>query len=283
VKSEIRSRRAAILAAAACLSLFTLSRGRSGAQSAPSGPKRMPEVVGLYSGMYVGDAYNLLKSYPTNVSQTVGMEQQRIHGLNGDNPLVLKVYIPGDQQESRDQIDAAITAPPNEQVIWYVHRAVSFEDGKRPSVAAVVAGLRQKYGPEMPDALSRGASGVGLDWVFDRQGRRLPDSVALCDEILWRNGGVPVNFAIDPRLRTYAFPGVPGGEACKTAIYLHVDVSSATGDSVASMMQATLFDLGLALNEGLRTQAALQAVANADQKAAAQRQKKIDKSAVPTF
>lgn len=287
MKLAVWSRTATLVAAAAAVSLLATSAGKSGAQSAPGSPNGMPDIVGVYPGMYVGDAYNRLKTYFPNRDGKVDIHQGLIHGLNADKPLVTQLHIPaeGEQGDFDDKIDVAVTLPPNKQVVWTVYRTLIFQPGKEPSEDAMVAGLRQKYGREMPNAF-HGAGLITLQWIFDRQGKPVPASFENC--IQGRYGLDSLrNLVIDPTPAAYGAlmtppVNIPGGAACKTFVYLRADLDRSS-NGVIGNMSLSMLDLGLALDEGLRTQAALQAVANADQKAAAQRQKKIDKSAVPPF
>jgi hypothetical protein len=57
------SRTTLSLVMAAVLGVFATGSAKSGAQSAPKSPNGMPDIVGLYPGMPVADAYNLLKAY----------------------------------------------------------------------------------------------------------------------------------------------------------------------------------------------------------------------------
>ena len=127
-----------------------------------------------------------------------------------------------------------------------------------------------------------------LRWYFDANGKRVPDSLAGCTQLKYD----PTNRAFrqlvyDPSPDQYGTLLVPpvglrGGEACKTFTYLEADIpDELTG--IAAGMTITMYDLGLAVSSGLQTQAAVRGVANAQQKAADQRQQIIDKSAVPKY
>lgn len=247
----------------------------------------MPDIVGLYPGMYVGDAYNRLKTYFPNRPGKVDIHQSLIHGLNGDRSLVTQLHIPaeGEQENSDEVIDVAVTLPPNKQVVWTVYRTVIFGHGKEPSEEAMVSGLRQKYGREMPNAF-HGAGLITLQWIFDRQGKPVPTSFENCIQGRYELDALR-NLVIDPTPAAYgalmnAPVNIPGGAACKTFVYVRADLDRDSNGAIGNM-RISILDLGLALNDGLRTQAALHGAANAEQKKAEAKQKKIDKSAVPAF
>ena len=54
-------------------------------------------------------------------------------------------------------------------------------------------------------------------------------------------------------------------------------------NGITNAMTLYVFDLGMGLNAGLRTEAVIRGVANSEAQQAQQQQKKIDKKAVPSF
>lgn len=274
------------LAIAGVVGVFSTGSALSVAQSPPRSPRGMPDIVGLYPGMPVGDAYNLLKAYYPTRGGRVDVHQATIQGLNSDKPLATQLHIPPkDQQDTYDDvIDVMITLPPNKQAVWAVNRTVSFEPGKAPSASAVIAGLRQKYGPEMP-----GATVGQLRWIFDRQGKRMPDDFARkCNQasgsiadgslsvLIYNPSGAQFgNLTSTPA-------GVPGGDACKTFVYIEANVSTDL-NGIANSLMIYIYDLGMGLNAGMRTEAAIRGVANAQAQQAQQQQKEIDKTVVPKY
>ena len=275
------------------LTFFVIACALSGAQSVPKSPDGMPDIVGLYPGMPVSDAYNLLKAYFPTRGGMVDIHQDAIRGLNGDKPLATKLHIPprGQQDNYDDLIDVLITLPPNKQAVWAVNRRLSFEPGKAPSAAALTAGLRQKYGPEMHVAYETRANPPVLRWIFDRKGERVADdfarkcnqpsgSIASADGSTW---GLIYNPSASQFANLTSAPvGVPGADACKTFVYMEANVSSDM-NGVANSLTLYIFDLDMALEAGLRTEAVIRGLANAEALQAQQQQKKIDKKAVPKF
>lgn len=268
--------------------IAVLSGGICSGQAAAKSPNGMPDVVGLYPGQPVSDAYGLLKAYYPNRGGLVDLLQEQWPGVNGGKPLPTVMHIPpADQQGTYDDvIDVAITLPPTKQSVWALKRQIRFDPGKAPSTNALVASLRQKYGPEMPGP-SGGAVRI-LRWYFDANGKRVPDSLAGCTQVKYD----PIlrgfrQLVYDPSPNQYgtllvAPAGLAGGEACKTFTYLEADINDGfTG--IATGMTITMYDLGLAVSSGLQTQAAVRSVANSEQKAAEKRQQAIDKSAVPKY
>jgi len=285
---QMRGRAFAVVVGVICLGA-PLCR----AQSAPKSPNGMPDIVGLYPGMPVGDAYNLLKGYFPTRGGKVEVHQDAIKGLNGDKPLATKLHIPPkDQQDNYDDlIDVLITLPPNKQVVWAVNRTIYFAPGKAPSAAALTAGLRQKYGPEMRVPYETRENPPVLKWIFDREGRRVSDdfvkkcnqpsgSIANGDGSTW--GLIYNPSAVQNANLTSAPAGVPGAELCRTFVYMEANVSSDM-NGISNSLIIYIFDLGMGLNAGLRTEAVIRGVANADAQQAAQQQNKIDKKAVPKF
>jgi hypothetical protein len=152
----------AILATAAAVSL--LSGGRCRGQAAARAPNGMPDVVSLYPGMPVTDAYNLLKAYFPNRGGKVDMVQEQWPGVNGGKPLPTVLHIPPSDQQGRydDVIDVAITLPPTRQSVWALKREIRFDPGKAPSTNALLASLRQKYGPGDASSVRRRSKNVTL-------------------------------------------------------------------------------------------------------------------------
>lgn len=281
-----KNRFAMIVGKAAVASV--LSTGVCLAQAAFKTPNGMPDVVGLYPGMPVSDAYNLLKAYYPNRGGRVDVLQEQWPGVNGGRPLPTVLHIPPTDQQGRydDVIDVAITLPPTKQTVWALKRYIQFDPDKAPSTNALIASLRQKYGPEMPGpsvAVVR-----MMRWYFDANGKRVPDSLALCTQLKYD----PTNRAFrqlvyDPSPNQYGTllvppAGLAGGEACKTFTYIEADIPNEL-NGVAAGLTITMYDLGLAVSAGSQTQALVRGVANAEQKAAEQNQQKIDKTDVPKF
>ncbi|KAA6465213.1 hypothetical protein DYQ86_04515 [Acidobacteria bacterium AB60] len=277
---------AAMLTVASAALIF--APPRSLAQAAPNSPNGLPDIVGLYPGMPVGDAYNLLKAYFPTRGGKVDVHQETIHGLNGDKPLATKLHIPssGQQDTYDDLIDVLITLPPNKQAVCAVNRIISFEPGKAPSAAALTASLRQKYGPEIHEPYETRANPPTLRWIFDRQGKRVPDDFARkCHQL---SGGAGADSALSIFLynpSAIQFGNVtsaPGNDPCKTFVYVEADVPSDMS-GIANSLGIYIWDLGLGLNAAMRTEAVIRGVANAEAQQAQQQQRKIDKKAVPAF
>jgi len=86
----------------------------------------------------------------------------------------------GDATHGQESIDLKFTQPPNQAMLWSIQRNKQYADQERPTVANLIAGLREKYGPEdgsmTPPAVAK-ASGVELRdayWIFDINGQKLP-------------------------------------------------------------------------------------------------------------
>lgn len=118
------------------------------------------------------------------------------------------------------------------------------------------------------------------------QGKRVADSYVRCSQISNSSpDSMPRVIVYNPTPAQFGnliLPpvGVPGGENCKTFVYLQA-IIGITGTS--TYLNLSIYDLGMALNAGLRTQAVIRGLANAEAQQAQQQQKKIDKTAVPSF
>ena len=75
---------------------------------------------------------------------------------------------------------------------------------------------------------------------------------------------------------------MPGGDACKTFVYIEADVLTDL-NGIANSLMIYIYDLGMGLNAGMRTEAVIRGVANAQAQEAQQQQKKIDKTVVPKY
>ena len=141
------------LASFATVALLALSMSVPAQQ--PSG---LPDVVGIRPGMSAQEAYNILKARSNGAK--VGVAQAMLTGISQPVAVIMSVQAMG--TSPAEVITVWLTFPPEKQVVWGIRRTLNFEAGKEPTRAAIMDGLRQKYGPEIHG---------GIDyWDFDEQG-----------------------------------------------------------------------------------------------------------------
>src|SRR5579862_3450144 len=121
------------------------------------GPKRMqaqtgapantlPDILGARTGMAPGDAYNLLKAH--DPAHSVALEQVAYPQLYGDKPITYGMNTATSGPD--DLFSVEITLPPNQQVVWRVHRVLGRFSSNTTNV---INSLLQKYGtPWNPSA-----------------------------------------------------------------------------------------------------------------------------------
>lgn len=120
----------------------------------------VPDVIGIRPGMSAQEAYTALKAHSNGAK--VGIAQARIAGI--DQPVVVLMTEQVLGASPAEVITVWLTVPPQKQVVWGIRRTLTFDRGKELTKAAVMEGLRQKYGPEIH---------AGVDfWDFDEQGGR---------------------------------------------------------------------------------------------------------------
>jgi len=136
-------------------------------QAAPPGsnaPVMLPDIVGVRLGMPIQDAYNVMRAHDRQ--SKLDAAQVSVPPI-GAKPIPVVLQL-GTLNVSPDVVQAEITMPPGNQVVWRVVRQLRFERGAEQAPAPLVAGLREKYGPESFAGPGRGT----YTWVFDEQGRR---------------------------------------------------------------------------------------------------------------
>ena len=127
----------------------------------PQSASTLPDVVGIHPGISAQEAYNLLKARSPQAK--IGIGQFRVAGVT-DQPVPVSMSIGILNAEPAEVITVWLTTPPSQQVVWAVGRQIEFEQNKQLLRSNVIAGLRQKYGPETDAQHSY--------WAFDEQGRR---------------------------------------------------------------------------------------------------------------
>jgi hypothetical protein len=125
----------------------------------------LPDVVGIPVGIPAQEAFNLLKArYPR---AHIGIGQYAIAGVT-DKPVPLMIAVDARESDPPEVITLWLTIPPSKQVVWAVGRQVEYDRNKPLLKNTVVAGLRQKYGPETDGDPRQ------IFWAYDEQGTRPP-------------------------------------------------------------------------------------------------------------
>lgn len=123
----------------------------------------LPDVVGIRVGISAQEAYNLLKArYPR---AHIGIGHYAIAGVT-DKPVPLMIAVDARESDPPEVITLWLTIPPSKQLVWAIGRQVEYDRNKPLLKNTVLAGLRQKYGPETDTDPQQ------IFWAFDEQGRR---------------------------------------------------------------------------------------------------------------
>lgn len=83
-----------------------------------------------------------------------------------------------------EDVQLSVAMPPNAKTVWGIRRTVNYAPDARPTVANIIAALRQKYGKEdgsLANPLAARQAGVEMMdafWVFDDAGKRVPPQAA---------------------------------------------------------------------------------------------------------
>ena len=148
------------------------------------------DVVGIKLGMPVKDATAAVKQYNPKM-------QLYPHPVGKFDLLPNVGFSDGVNARTDNQseaIELSVAMPPNQEVVWSVVRAITYSGDNRPALANVIAGLRQKYGPEdgsLQNPITAKMNGVEMMdafWVFDSNGKKAPakrarDYAQLCQSV----------------------------------------------------------------------------------------------------
>jgi hypothetical protein len=247
--------------------LFAAAALNATAQSKSQGgppPAVLPDVVGIRPGMSAQEAYDLLKKRAAGA--LIGVGQSAVEGVS-DKPVPVSMAVQILIGEQVEYITLWLTTPPSKQVVWAVGRTLEFEQDKQPLKSAVMAGLRQKYGPETDEEYRF--------WAFDKQGGRPVEAGRKGANCATRqNWSLPVT---PPRAATYSYATplmIPMGPRtlCDSLTEVRASYDSPLGPEYVIRVTVTVSDLSLARS----SQEAYQAfVANAD---TAKKQQELEKA-----
>ena len=124
---------------------------------------KLPDTNGLHLGMTQDQALAVMKKlYPANLITITSNRQEdgtvwisHISGQNIQNCTA-----------SCDGMDVSLSPPPNPVQVIGINRAINSGSSTPPTVSAVVASLRQKYGQELASVKA-----PIMTWAYDEQGQ----------------------------------------------------------------------------------------------------------------
>lgn len=168
------------------------------------------DVAGLKLGMPLKDAPAVLKSLnlrPQREPQVETVWPLDSSGVEKNPPpnaprsVYLLEYIATDNQGINESVQLSAAKHPNPAVVTQIERKVTYRSGQGPLRDTVLAGLRQKYGPESL-VVSEIPTNLVLRWYFDDQRQALQGNLAKQQTICGggAGGGVADNAGLCPSL-----------------------------------------------------------------------------------
>jgi len=173
----------------------------SGIPAAPAegiDPSTLPDIQGIHLGMMAQDMLPKLAAlYPGKGGPSqAGVNPVNVRYIQAPNrPWIGDIY--GTGSTTSDSFTATFTGPPNKQVAVYLMRALGFQSGRYPLPDALIAALKQKYGPN--PTMKQPAV---LCWAYDEQGHPVAMPVSKTTSCATNQLLAPVN-----SINTY----LPGG------------------------------------------------------------------------
>jgi hypothetical protein len=153
------------LAIGFCL-LATLDVGGALAQAPPP-----PDILGIQIGMSADNALKILNAHAAELlAQNVKMVIQPATVTFDVLPKPMgwglsATTVPGKGAVPAESIIVVFTMPPNPQVVAEVHRDLDFtHSGNKPAKDALLASLREKYGPE--SVRGKNPTDIMHHWAF---------------------------------------------------------------------------------------------------------------------
>jgi hypothetical protein len=254
-----------------------------------------PDCVGIRLGMPITEAREHLKRYePTLEVQTAELQIPEL----GERPVPETLFVvrmppprtevtnptvagrpvpsPMINSEPTETLQAAITLPPNEPVVWKVVRSLRFEPGREQAKGALLDALRDKYGKESL-TLDIGGGKVSRFWVLRPDGSPLDAqpaqecstfcqtaflaSLALDDELARGGSKEFVN-----KLRTMTFLSdtghaqtmPPDPHHCDSMAYIVAELSAGANPELVNQMRVVLIDAPLHRRAAEATEAVIQ-------------------------
>jgi hypothetical protein len=252
--------------------------------SAPPNFSKLPDVNGIQLGMTNDQVLAKIKALypgsPPNTTVTLGYVNFE---KTADKPWLgsARVFVLGDTcgPQCQEEVNITFNGRPDEPRAISVMRSLSFEEGKRTTVANIKAALLQKYGqrPVYSDAQV-------MSWIFDEQGNSLNDpkfNGAQCAGVILGGGGAPASMSNPNLIR-----GVSGiltdsdlKTPCASGVHVKADVL-AQADGLVYALNVTMSENSYAMRAFVHELAYTQNVANQEQQ---QKIKKAQDTAAPTL
>jgi len=284
--------------AAASLGSLRLAAQAKGATpvqvpTAPSGgidASKMPDVVGIHLGMSPQEVVAKMRMlFPENHQRGLGLTPGFAKfGHAPDGPWLQTLGGKADacgNNECAEFVNIVFNGPPNKQGVIGIDRAISFQEGKRPTPDTMMAALIKKYGPN-PFVPTQGTVG----WAYDEQGQLItpPNGKALV-----QCAGTVTSGAAGGPTPTNAAPeyGLTGTNPLKAAdvadlmrnpcrVGVYVLVSMNISAQVVNSLDVKISDNSEATRDVIAQQQYLDAVASGQQQ---QQLNKAQQQAPPKF
>jgi hypothetical protein len=227
-----------------------------------------PDVAGFRTGVPAQEAYEALKKYAG--PRPIKNAYMNLPDLSA-KPVIHELDMSdGDVDNSAEAIEIHFTLPPGPQTVWRVVRRLRFLPGKELLPQAVVASLREKYGPEAQQPMDFKIDGM---WWFTVDGQRAPlprgatqfadcGPVGPAASIDWgsKNPSIVRYDLIQPLQ-----PLNPVQEACRGLVKVSANMTQIT--NLITSLTVEVADLALETRSHRATVAALAAGANGRAKA----------------
>ena len=168
------------------------------------------DVAGLKLGMPLKDAPAVLKGLNLRPQREPQVEivwpldssgVEKNPPPNAPRSIYLLEYIATDNQGISESVQLSAAKHPNPAVVTQIERKVTYRSGQGPLRDTVLAGLRQKYGPESL-VVSEIPTNLVLRWYFDDQRQALQGNLAKQQSACGggAGGGVSDNAGLCPSL-----------------------------------------------------------------------------------
>lgn len=138
-----------------------------------------PDVIGVHPGMSQAEAVAAMQRHNPKLTT---------YSRPGPSAIVPGVEftdgINARTSNGDEDVQLSVAMPPNPKTVWGIRRTVNYAPDARPTVANIIAALRQKYGKEdgsLANPLAAQQAGVEMMdafWVFDDAGKRVPPQAA---------------------------------------------------------------------------------------------------------
>jgi hypothetical protein len=216
----------------------------------------MPDCLGIRPGMTVTEASQRLKSYdPKLPVLSVDLQIPKL----SQKPLLGTLMVrrmaasPPDGGFPLETLQAAITLPPSQPVVWKVFRSLWFEPGHEPTKTALFAALRDKYGKEsVTFDLLRGRA-IYRYWVLGADGNLLEGQAAEECSTFFREA-YEISFSMESLGQTnIGFPSdirdvrplAQDKHHCQAMTYVVAELGVAADGEIVKTMRVAVVDAAL--------------------------------------